>query len=170
MYIVFRQVIPHINDLYKERAHCICSNLVWQLFHRVCNHGWLYISAVCDSSLSVEEHVKASCKSAFFHLSNIAQMRKHLPARAAETLIHSYVTSKVDFCNSLLYGVPKLRKLQSIQNSVARLFNNYSSSPNGLWIKAHEAEGRMGYWLRGHESERNNCFSKIQLVGRKYQE
>ena len=32
------------------------------------------ISAVCDSSLSVEEHVKASCKSAFFHLSNIAQI------------------------------------------------------------------------------------------------
>ena len=30
---------------------------------------------------------------------------------------------------------------------------------------AHEAEGRMGYWLRGHEGERNNCFSKIQLVG-----
>ena len=31
----------------------------------------------------------------------------------------------------------------------------------------HEAEGRMGYWLRGHEGERNNCFSKIQLVGQK---
>ena len=30
---------------------------------------------------------------------------------------------------------------------------------------AHEAEGRMGYWLGGHEGERNNCFSKIQLVG-----
>ena len=30
---------------------------------------------------------------------------------------------------------------------------------------AHEAEGWMG-----HEGERNNCFSKIQLVGRKYQE
>ena len=27
---------------------------------------------------------------------------------------------------------------------------------------------RMGYLLRGHESERNNCFSKIQLVGQKY--
>ena len=35
---------------------------------------------------------------------------------------------------------------------------------------AHEAEGRMGYWLRGHEGERNNCFSKIQLVGQKYQD
>ena len=35
---------------------------------------------------------------------------------------------------------------------------------------AHEAEGRMGYWLRVHEGERNNCFSKIQLVGKKYRE
>ena len=30
---------------------------------------------------------------------------------------------------------------------------------------AHKAEGRMGYWLRSHKGERNNCFSKIQLVG-----
>ena len=35
---------------------------------------------------------------------------------------------------------------------------------------AHEAGGRMGYWLRGHEGERNNCLSKIQLVGQKYRE
>ena len=31
---------------------------------------------------------------------------------------------------------------------------------------AHEAEGQISYWLRGHEGERNNCFSKIQLVGK----
>ena len=36
--------------------------------------------------------------------------------------------------------------------------------------EAHEAEGRMVYWLRGHEGERNNWFSKIQLVGRKYRD
>ena len=35
---------------------------------------------------------------------------------------------------------------------------------------AHESEGRMGYWLSGHEGERNNCFSKIQLVGQKYRD
>ena len=31
---------------------------------------------------------------------------------------------------------------------------------------AYEAKGRMGYWLvlRGHEGERNNCFSKLQLI------
>ena len=35
---------------------------------------------------------------------------------------------------------------------------------------AHETEGRMGYWLRGHEGKRNNCFSKVQLVGKKYRD
>ena len=29
---------------------------------------------------------------------------------------------------------------------------------------------RMGYWLRGLEGERNNCFSKIQLVGQEYRD
>ena len=33
-----------------------------------------------------------------------------------------------------------------------------------------EAEGRMGPWFRGHEGERNDCFSKIQLVGQKYRD
>ena len=32
---------------------------------------------------------------------------------------------------------------------------------------AHGAEGRVGYCFRGYEGERNNCFSKIQLVGQK---
>ena len=38
----------------------------------------------------------------------------------------------------------------------------------GSELIAHEAEGRMGYSLRGHAVERNNGFSKIQLVGQKY--
>ena len=41
-------------------------------------------------------------------------------------------------------------------------FNSYSSSPNGLWVNS--------YWLRGHEGERNNCFSRIQLVGQNYRD
>ena len=35
---------------------------------------------------------------------------------------------------------------------------------------AFEAEGLMGYWLIGYEGKRNNCFSKIQLVGKKNME
>ena len=40
----------------------------------------------------------------------------------------------------------------------------------GFELIANEAEGQMGYLLRGHEGERNNCFSKIQLVGQKYRD
>ena len=40
----------------------------------------------------------------------------------------------------------------------------------GSELIVHETEGQMGYWLSGHEGERNNCFSKIQLVGQKYRE
>ena len=49
---------------------------------------------------------------------------------------------------------------------LVRMFNNYSSSLNGLWVNS----GRMGYWLKGHEGERNNYFSKFQLVGQKHRE
>ena len=37
----------------------------------------------------------------------------------------------------------------------------------GYESMAHEADGRIGYWLRGYEGERNNCFSKIQIVRQK---
>lgn len=45
-----------------------------------------------------------------------------LAAQAAETLIYSLVTSKVDYCNSLIYGVPNqlIQKLLSVQKSAAR--------------------------------------------------
>ena len=39
----------------------------------------------------------------------------------------------------------------------------------GAWMGSESIaqEGRMGYCLRGHEIERNNCCSKIHLVGQK---
>ena len=42
---------------------------------------------------------------------------------AAATLIHSFVSSPIDYCNSLLYDVPKCRidKLQRVQNARTRL-------------------------------------------------
>ena len=42
---------------------------------------------------------------------------------SCERLIHAYVSSKLDYCNSLLFGLPsaKLDIIQRIQNNAARL-------------------------------------------------
>ena len=54
---------------------------------------------------------------------NIRRIRKYLSRRSTETLIHAFVSGRVDYCNSLLYGLPayQLNKLQRVQNAAARL-------------------------------------------------
>ena len=73
------------------------------------------------------DHVVKSCKSAFYFLHNIIRsIRKYLTRANTETLIHAFITSKLDYCNSLLYGVSSvhLNRLQRVQNACARLVCN----------------------------------------------
>ena len=81
------------------------------------------IGVVFDSTMSMLPHVNSVCKSAFYHLRNISRIRKLLSTTTTETLVHAFITSKLDHCNSLLYNVPKyvIKKLQSVQNAAARL-------------------------------------------------
>ena len=54
------------------------------------------------------------CKSAFYYLRKIRLIRKHLTFDVAQLLVQALVTSKLDYCNLLLYGLPKnvIKKLQ----------------------------------------------------------
>ena len=63
-----------------------------------------------------------------------------------------------------------IEQLHSISCSNQMYLTITPRSRMGSESIAHEAEGRMGYWLRGHDGERNNCFSTIQLVGKKYRD
>ncbi|TWW62345.1 hypothetical protein D4764_04G0009920 [Takifugu flavidus] len=76
-----------------------------------------------DQNLSFNSHIKLVSRSAFFHLRNISKIRKLLTWPDAEKLIHAFVTSRLDYCNSLLSGCPNdsLRGLQLIQNAAARV-------------------------------------------------
>ena len=86
------------------------------------------IGVIFNNSLSMLPHVTAVCKSSFFHLRNIFKIRKFLSYDTCKTLIHAFVTARIDYCNSLLYdlyGQPKciLKRLQSVLNSAARLIH-----------------------------------------------
>ena len=69
--------------------------------------------------------VNSVCKSAFHQLRNIARIRKYLSPKTTELLVHTFVSSKLDFCNSLLHGIPKhlLRKLARLVTSSSK-FNH----------------------------------------------
>ena len=78
----------------------------------------------------IEELIDSICKSAYFHIRNISKIKKYLSRDCLEIIIHAFIFSKLDYCNSLLIGTPKciLQKLQRVQNTAARLLTNIKLS------------------------------------------
>ena len=76
-----------------------------------------------DSTLSFSNHITNVCINGYRYLRNIKAAGKYLPRDSLLGLIHAFVTSRIDFCNSLLYGLPDylLSHLQKLQNQAARL-------------------------------------------------
>ena len=66
-----------------------------------------------DSHMSYVTHINKTCKAAFFHLHNIRRIRKFLSNESAQTCVHAYVMGKLDYCNSVLFGLPvkQIKKL-----------------------------------------------------------
>ena len=53
----------------------------------------------------------------------IKRISHFLPRDKLEMVLHAFVTSRIDYCNGLLYGLPdcEIAKLQRVQNAAARL-------------------------------------------------
>ena len=66
-----------------------------------------------DQHLDFKEHVKITCRSAFFRFRSIAKIRRYLSQSTTEAIVHAYITSRLDYCNALLYGLPKYTELGS---------------------------------------------------------
>ena len=81
------------------------------------------LGVIFDSSLSLLPHIKNITKSAFFHLRNVAKIRPILSRPDAETLVHAFITSRIDYCNALFSGLPSTvtNGLRLVQNAAARL-------------------------------------------------
>uniref|UniRef100_A0A6Q2XW77 Reverse transcriptase domain-containing protein n=1 Tax=Esox lucius TaxID=8010 RepID=A0A6Q2XW77_ESOLU len=76
-----------------------------------------------DPHLTYDAHIKHLCKTSFFHLRNIAKLRPTLTLPDAEKLVHAFISSRLDYCNSLLIGIPSknIQPLQYVQNCAARI-------------------------------------------------
>jgi hypothetical protein len=60
-----------------------------------------------DSHMSMDIHIGKVCSKAFRSLYNIRQIRKFLSEDTTKILVHAFVTSHLDYCNSLFYGLPQ---------------------------------------------------------------
>ena len=80
-------------------------------------------------------HVTKICNAAFYHLHNIRRIKKYLSRDSLLTLIHAFITSRLDYCNGLLYGVPnsQIVKLQRLQCRLVLSLNKYSHISPALY-------------------------------------
>ena len=123
-------------------------------FHRWSHHRSLFKEpfsvlpiqpVTSESSLTkthLSHHISTICKSSYYHSRQIRQVRSSLDINSAIILANSLVSSKLDYCNSLYYGLPALSldRLQKVQNSLARVVDpsvrrHHQITPGPLLLK-----------------------------------
>jgi hypothetical protein len=81
------------------------------------------LGIIFDREMNLKLHTNNICKSGFYHVKNLASIRNSLDEGSASIAAHAFITSKLDYGNSLLYGLPntQIHKLQLVQNATARV-------------------------------------------------
>ena len=81
------------------------------------------IGVIIDSHLDLVQHVSSVCRTCYLYIHNISKIRCYLNEDAAAKIVNALVTSRLDYANAILYGIPDylLHRLQLVQNSAARL-------------------------------------------------
>jgi len=59
-----------------------------------------------DTSLTMEKQVNAISKACYYQIRNIGYIRRYIILDACKTLAHALITYRLDYGNSLLYGLP----------------------------------------------------------------
>jgi hypothetical protein len=83
------------------------------------------LGVMLDNELTMEKHVNHLCKVCSYQLRNIGCIRRYITKEATIMLILALISSRLDYCNSLLIGAPKqlIHKLQIVQNTAARIIS-----------------------------------------------
>ena len=62
-----------------------------------------------NQTLSMQQHISSVCRAAYLELRQIASIRPYLTQSATAQLVSSAITSRLDYCNSILAGLPLKR-------------------------------------------------------------
>ena len=76
-----------------------------------------------DCHLTMNAHVSKIARTCYFEQRRLASIRRFLTSTATATLVSAFVLSRIDYCNSLLFGSTRdvTSHLQRIQNYAVRV-------------------------------------------------
>ena len=110
-----------------------------------------------SSDLSLQKkHACSVCSSCFYWLRQILKIRRSLDTESAKTLVHAFVTFRVDYCNTVLADSPKIvmDRLQCVLNAAVRVVSQTRKFDRGLTRLLHtelhwlqDVPGRVQYKL-----------------------
>ena len=98
-----------------------------------------------SADLTFDRHVTKIAGQCFYQLRQLRSVRQSLDTDSIKTLIRAFVSSRVDYCCSLLAGSPRsvTDKLQRVLNAAARVVTNTGKFEKGLTQTLH----RDLHWL-----------------------
>jgi hypothetical protein len=81
------------------------------------------LGVTLDEQLTFKQHIKNLKRSCMYQIRQLRFIRRYLTKETAAILIHAFVLSRIDYCNSLYAGCHEYiySSLQSILNAAARL-------------------------------------------------
>ena len=85
-----------------------------------------------DEHLSMSTHINKIVSHCYKLLKDIGRIRNVLSKKHTEMLVHSVISSRLDYCNSLFFNINKsnMYKLQKVQNAAARLISGKRKRDN----------------------------------------
>ena len=81
------------------------------------------LGLIIDSELSMVDHITSVVRNCYFQIRLLGKLRPLLTREAAASIAIATITSRLDYCNSVLWGLPatQLDRLQRVQNAAARI-------------------------------------------------
>ena len=92
------------------------------------------LGVLVSDDLTFDQHVTKISGQCFYQLHQLLSVRQSLDTESITTLIRAFVSSRVDYCCSLLIGSPRsvTDKRQHVLNAAARIITNNKKYDSGL--------------------------------------
>ena len=118
----------------KQQRHKLCNHFPVKLpDNDICpSDSVRTFGVIFDSDFSFHKHVSNICKSCFYHIRDLRRIRRHIPLSTAKTRSNSLISSRLDYCNSLINNIVKQDPsiLQLVQNCLAHVLRATRFSPS----------------------------------------